>query len=186
MCDAGRVRHHLRHLLWQPNATVMLVGYQAIGTLGRMLRDGKKYVRIMGDEITVNATIRSLDIYSGHADANGLLDWLKARGPVSGSVFLVHGEPESRTGFQQRLIQSGLVGDRVIAPTLDQSYVLEPGKPAAAEAEKPSRIPAEAPARLDWHNQRAEFLSVFNKKLDAAKSDAEREALIDKLVTSLN
>ncbi len=178
MCDAGRVRHHLRHLLWQANATVMLVGYQAIGTLGRMLRDGKKNVRIMGDEITVNATIRALDIYSGHADANGLIAWVKARGPISGSVFLVHGEPESRTGFQSRLIQSGLVGDRVIAPALDQSYTLEPGKAATPEAEKAPRIPTQAPARLDWHNKRAELLTALTKTLDAAKSDADREAII--------
>ena len=185
MCDAGRVRHHLRHLLWQQNATVMLVGYQAIGTLGRMLRDGKKTVRIMGDEITVNATIRALDIYSGHADANGLIAWVKARAPVSGSVFLVHGEPESRTGFQQRLIQSGLVGDRVIAPALDQSYSLEPGKAATADAEKPARIAPQATGRLDWHNRRAELLSAINQKLFAAKSDADREAILAKLNTSL-
>lgn len=186
MCDAGRVRHHLRHLLWQQNATVMLVGYQAIGTLGRMLRDGKKDVRIMGDEITVNATIRALDIYSGHADANGLMAWAKARGPVSGSIFLVHGEPENRTGFQARLIQSGLVGDRVITPALDQSYLLEAGKPAAAEAAKAARIAPEAPARLDWHNKRAELLTALNKKLAAASSDADREAILTGLHAQLS
>jgi metallo-beta-lactamase family protein len=185
MCDAGRVRHHLKRLLWNQNATVMLVGYQAIGTLGRMLRDGKKTVRMMGEEINVAARIRGLDIYSGHADANGLIDWVKKRAPITGSVFLIHGEPESRTGFQARLIADGVVGDRVIAPALDQSYLLRPGKAATPEAEKEARIAPNAPARLDWHNARAEFITSLSRKLDAAKSDAERETLLAALSVKL-
>lgn len=185
MCDAGRVRHHLKRLLWNKNATVMLVGYQAMGTLGRLLRDGKKAVRIQGEEIDVAAHIRSLDIYSGHADANGLLAWAKARAPISGSVFLVHGEPENRTGFQARLIKSGIAGDHVIAPALDQSYRLAPGAGATPEAPKPPRIPPKAPAHLDWHNARAELLLALGHKLDTAKSDDDREAILAGLQAQL-
>src|SRR5262249_13318313 len=88
MCDAGRVRHHLKRLLWRPQATVLLVGYQAVGTLGRLLRDGEKNVRIQSEDIRVSAAIRTLDVYSGHADSAGLMRWAEARAPIRGNIFL--------------------------------------------------------------------------------------------------
>ena len=75
MCDAGRVRHHLKRLLWRRDATIMLVGYQAIGTLGRVLAEGRQDIRIRGDAVKVRARIRQLDIYSGHADGPALVAW---------------------------------------------------------------------------------------------------------------
>lgn len=93
MCDAGRIRGHLKRLLWRRETTVLITGYQAAGTLGRLLLDGAAHVRIHGEEVRVGARIRSMDTYSGHADATELASWLEARGPVSGSVFLNHGEP---------------------------------------------------------------------------------------------
>lgn len=80
MCDAGRVRKHLKRLLWRREATVLIAGYQATGTLGRILLDGARNVRIQGEDIHVRARIRNLDIYSAHADATGLTAWAKARG----------------------------------------------------------------------------------------------------------
>src|SRR3546814_10316818 len=95
MCDAGRIRHHLKNNLWRTNATVLLIGYQAPGTLGRLLEDGEKMVRIQGDEISVRAHIRKLEIYSGHADHDELLDWLRDRCPVRRGMFFTHGDPAS-------------------------------------------------------------------------------------------
>jgi metallo-beta-lactamase family protein len=92
MCDAGRIRHHLKHWLWNDRATVLLVGFQAHGTLGRFLQDGTKAVRIQGDEIKVAARIRMIDEYSGHADGTEIARWIAARRPIQRGVFLVHGE----------------------------------------------------------------------------------------------
>lgn len=184
MCDAGRVRHHLKRLLWNEQATVMLVGYQAIGTLGRLLRDGVKDVRIQGQHIKVAARIRSLDIYSGHADAAGLLKWAQARVPIRGSIFLTHGEPDSRDGLQGRLQSAGVAAKGVIAPLLDSTFRLE-GANAMPEAAPPPRIPTDAPARHDWHNARADFLNVLSKALQDAASDRAREQLIAKLKKEL-
>jgi metallo-beta-lactamase family protein len=186
MCDAGRVRHHLKRLLWQPNATVMLIGYQAVGTLGRFLRDGRKRVRIQGEEFQVNARIRTLDIYSGHADAPTLARWVQARAPINGSVFLTHGEPESASGFQKRLQQLPEVGDRVIVPDLDQAFEVPLKGPARALA--PAAAPRMQPAssaKLDWHNARAQLMADLNRAIGAAKSDADREALIARLAEAL-
>ncbi|MCU6748744.1 MBL fold metallo-hydrolase [Faecalicatena acetigenes] len=92
MCDAGRIRHHLKHNLWRPECTVLFVGYQANGTLGRRLLEGEKNVKLFGEEIEVRCRIESLHGVSGHADKNGLLAWLKGfRSPIE-HVFVVHGE----------------------------------------------------------------------------------------------
>jgi len=184
MCDAGRVRHHLQRLLWQPQATVLLVGYQAVGTLGRLLRDGEKDVRIQGQHIKVAAQIRTLDIYSGHADAKSLVKWAQARGPVAGSIFLTHGEPESRDGLQLRLQDAKAAGGGVIVPRLDQAYRLD-GTKVIAEAAPPARLAPEAPSRLDWHNARADFLNTLTEQLLSAPDDAARERLIAGLKASL-
>ncbi len=85
MCDAGRVRKHLKRLLWRRDATVLLTGFQAAGTLGRLLQEGRDLVRIQGDPVRVRARVRALDCYSSHADAEGLAAWAKARSPVSGA-----------------------------------------------------------------------------------------------------
>jgi len=184
MCDAGRVRHHLRRLLWNEQATVMLVGYQAVGTLGRLLRDGVKDVRMQGEHIKVAARIRSLDIYSGHADAAGLLKWAQARAPIRGSIFLTHGEPESRDGLQSRLQSAGVAAKGVVAPLLDTCFRLE-GPEAIAETAPPPRIPVDAPARHDWHNARADLLNVLGQALQKAPNDQAREQLIAKLKSQI-
>ncbi|MES1203000.1 MAG: MBL fold metallo-hydrolase, partial [Pseudomonadota bacterium] len=187
MLDAGRVRHHLKRLIWQPQATVMLSGYQAIGTLGRLLLDGKKDIRIQGEEFQVRARIRSITVYSGHADAAGLLAWAKARMPIRGGIFLTHGEPESAASYKARLAENGFAADRVFVAEIDRGYTLAPNAaPAAAAAPQAPRLAQPALSRLDWHNKRSDFLTRLQHAVEKAPDDAAREALFAKLGDTLN
>jgi metallo-beta-lactamase family protein len=91
MCEAGRIRHHLKHNLWRAESTVLFVGYQSVGTLGRILVDGAETVRLFGEEVCVNARIATLEGISGHADRDMLLNWLKALKTRPEAVFVNHG-----------------------------------------------------------------------------------------------
>jgi metallo-beta-lactamase family protein len=184
MCDAGRVRKHLKRLLWRRQATVLLSGYQAVGTLGRILQEGANRVSIEGEDIQVRARIRSLEVYSGHADAPRLVAWAKQRGPKTG-VFLAHGEPASLEGLRSRLAAAGVPPDRIRVPTMDEGYVLGangalPKGPAAR------RIAPDAASRADWHNARAQLLMELNQQLEAAPDDKTRERLITQLAAALH
>lgn len=106
MCDAGRIRHHLKHNLWRADSTVIFVGYQAKGTLGRQLVDGEKLVRLFDEEIAVKAQIEMIDGFSGHADRDGLLDWVNAMQKKPVHIILTHGEPEVIARF------AGTIGEQ--------------------------------------------------------------------------
>lgn len=96
MCEAGRIRHHLKHGLWDSRNSIVFVGYQAEGTLGRRLVEGAEEVSIMGETIKVQAQIHNLEGFSGHADQNGLINWISGFQVAPKQVFLVHGEEESK------------------------------------------------------------------------------------------
>lgn len=99
MCEAGRIKHHLKHNLWRPECTVLFVGFQAIGTLGRNILEGAEYVKLFGETIEIKAEILKLEGVSGHADKDGLLKWIKAFSPAPHLVFVVHGEDETCEDF---------------------------------------------------------------------------------------
>ncbi len=185
MCDAGRVRNHLRRLLPREDATVLIVGYQAVGTLGRLLLEGRRDVRIQGDEIAVRARIREIDVYSGHADAGGLLKWIGARRPISGTIFLNHGEADNLAGLRTRLVASGLREDQVTIADMDQSYRIRPKVAAERGQEVRPRIMPDALSHLDWHNARVTFLSDLRRKLDEARDDKARDAILAQLSATL-
>ena len=103
MCDAGRIRHHLKHNLWRANSTIVFVGYQAEGSLGRRLLDGVDKVKLFGETIEVNAKIIKLDGISGHADQAGLIRWLKGFENKPEKIFLVHGEPDVFPVFEEKI-----------------------------------------------------------------------------------
>jgi metallo-beta-lactamase family protein len=184
MCDAGRVRKHLKRLLWRKDATVLLSGFQAQGTLGRLLEDGAKRVRIQGDEIRVQARIRSLDVYSGHADAKGLTAWAQARRPVGGKVFICHGEPQSSQGLADRLEAAGFDPKTLIRPSIDEVFSLAAHRAEPVKAAK-TRWTPESPTALDWHNARAALLGELEARLETAADDAERAAVIARLRSDL-
>lgn len=182
MCDAGRVRGHLKRLLWRREATVLLSGFQAAGTLGRLLSEGARHIQIQGEEIRVKAQIRSLDIYSAHADARGLVAWVKARGPVAGSIFLAHGEPNALEGLRQRLLAARM--ERIVVPGLDETFALTAGA-ARQETGVPTRLPAQAAAAPDWHNDRVRFVLDLGEALEKAPTDEARRALLSRLDEAL-
>ncbi len=99
MCEAGRIRHHLKHNLWDPRSSVIFVGYQAEGTLGKILVEGTKDITLFGEEVHVNAEIYNLEGFSGHADQNGLFSWIAGFRQKPKQVFLVHGEEQSKIDF---------------------------------------------------------------------------------------
>ena len=103
MCDAGRIKHHLKHNLWDPRNTILFVGYQAIGTLGRALLEGAEDVKLFGETVHVGAEIRQMPGISGHADVNGLIDWIKAFDDKPKKVFVTHGDDEVTEIFARRL-----------------------------------------------------------------------------------
>lgn len=99
MCEAGRIRHHLKHNLWRKEASIVFVGYQAEGTLGRRLMEGEKTVKLFGEDIKVNAEIYNIEGFSGHADKRALLDWIGGFKEKPGKIFIVHGEKEAKEAF---------------------------------------------------------------------------------------
>lgn len=103
MCEAGRIRHHLKHNLWRPESTVLFVGYQAVGTLGRAIVEGAKEVKLFGEPIEVRASIRKLVGMSGHADKDGLLEWVNGFEEKPKKVFVVHGEDSVCMSFVECL-----------------------------------------------------------------------------------
>ncbi len=177
MCDAGRIRHHLRDNLWRPDATVILVGYQAPGTLGRLLEEGKEAVRIQGEDVTVRARLKKIEAYSGHADRNGLVEWLLDRLPVCGNIFLTHGEELARNGFKAALLATGRSLPEISIPQLDQTARLKCGQ-CCDWLEGPSRATPAMTEELDWHNDYAATMIDINRILQGLPDDAARHAFL--------
>lgn len=186
MCDAGRIRHHLRNNLWRANATVLLIGYQAPGTLGSLLERGEKRVRIHGEEIAVHAHIRKLEVYSGHADHDELLDWLHDRLPVRGALFLTHGEADASAALRLAIVQKHMDIAAIQLPRLDETWRLDKGKPRLRKApDKPARLDAEhrreALSGRDWHNDYAALVLGLQKRLQESGNDRQRRRLLKRL-----
>ena len=122
MCEAGRVRHHLKHNLWKGKNSVVFVGYQAMGTLGRKLKEGAKKVHLLGENIAVNANIYSVEGFSGHADVSGLTDWFSGFKSMPRKVFITHGEELSANSFAKHISET--FGIETYVPNLGDSIDL--------------------------------------------------------------
>lgn len=122
MCEVGRIKHHLKHNLWNPNSTILFVGYQAPGTLGRSIVDGAKKVKIFGEEIIINARIEYIEGYSGHADQEWLLNFVYSFITKPKNIFLVHGEPDGQEVLKQKIEET--VEIPVIIPDFGETYEL--------------------------------------------------------------
>ena len=180
MCEAGRIRHHLKNNLWNPGATVLFAGYQAEGTLGHFLRQGQKKVRIHGDEVDVRARIRSIDSYSAHADQDELIAWVKARLPVKKNVFLTHGSDESRIDMARALAAEGIAENVILRPFIDEEFALD--APVAQRREGVStRLVADEMKASDWHNDYARFVLDLAQFLREMKDSSSRRVLLNDL-----
>jgi metallo-beta-lactamase family protein len=185
MCDAGRIRHHLKRWLWNDRATVLLVGYQANGTLGRFLQEGAKAVRIQGDEIKVAARIRMIDEYSGHADGSELARWIAARRPIERGVFLVHGEETAIAALAGCLAERIIPAAKLFQPLLDDIYELAMPAPTLLDVARRRRLAPEAVTHLDWHNEMSKLVLDINDQIEAAADDRARGVIIRRLRRAL-
>jgi metallo-beta-lactamase family protein len=184
MAEAGRIRHHLRNRLWQKSTTVLFVGYQAKGSLGSMLLEGATRVKIMGEEVTVAATMRNFEGYSGHADGPELVQWVKERLPVARSIFLTHGEEERQVALAEDL--RGLVPDDcILRPRLDDVFELEGKGCALLEAESKPRIDPTSVAKLDWHNDLQSLVLDIDEQMRGTADAKQRAVLIRRLRSAL-
>lgn len=122
MCEAGRIRHHLKHNLWRSDSTILFVGYQVPGTLGNLLLGGAKEVKLFGEAIEVHAQIKNLAGISGHADQQHLLEWVRAVGDTPKRVFVVHGEDQVCDKFAALISKE--IGLSAIAPYSGDIYDL--------------------------------------------------------------
>jgi len=160
MADAGRILHHLKHNLWRPECSVLFVGFQAEGSLGRRLVEGSKKVRIMGEEIGVRAQIYNLDGLSAHADRDDILDWLSHFTQKPANIFLVHGEVESAEAL------SRLISEKLAIP----SYIPQYGDAASFKGRSWEIIPSTIVPQIEPVGKK---LQEFLGELDSAWADAK-------------
>ncbi len=175
MCEGGRIRHHLIHNLHRRDSTILFVGYQAQGTLGRAIIDGARSVRISGNDVQVRAQIRRIESYSAHADQRELLTWIDARSPIEGSLFLTHGEPEAME-VMRRELQRRSPGLTVKLPLLGETYALAAATPAKRIST--GRIDLQQATGRDWQNSYAEFASDLKERLRRIEDEDLRKKAI--------
>lgn len=185
MCEAGRIRYHLKANLWRPQATVLFVGYQAQGSLGAMLLEGAQTVRIHGEEVAVRARIRRIDTYSAHADQQELVRWACQRMPVKRGIFLVHGESMAQATLRDHLIGHGCDAKKIFIPRLDETFVLSLKGKVHSALTKP-RLESEDVISRDWHNEYASFLVQLSDQLRDLPNDFSRHKALRRLQDDLD
>lgn len=142
MCEAGRIKHHLKHNLWNPKSSVVFVGYQAEGTLGRSILNGDKDVTILGEKIHIESEIYNLEGFSGHADRDGLVEWLMGFQKKPNRIFLVHGEEDSKKEFAKTVKKS--LGYDCTVVERDTEYTLTKDSVVTVEEFKQEMVSPEA------------------------------------------
>ena len=159
MCEAGRIRHHLKYNLWRPECTIMFVGFQAQNSVGRILLDGAKQIKMLGETLAVKAEIANFRAMSGHADQNGLLKWISDISPRPAKTFVVHGEDSACETYTQLLRDRGF---EAVCPNWQASYDLLTGQCLDAGIPREEVLTQRGAAK-----QTAKASSVFQKLLQA-------------------
>ena len=174
MCEAGRIRHHLLHNLPRKDSTILFVGYQAAGTLGRTILEGAKRVRLSGREVAVRARVRRIDSYSAHADRSELLAWIAARAPIAGSLFLTHGETVSIDALAAALPPT--TAGSIVLPEIGERYALRAQEPAKRLST--GRLDLQKAVERDWQNDYADLAANLKAELQAIEDgEARRQAI---------
>ena len=187
MCEAGRIRHHLKHNLWDARNSIVFVGYQAEGSLGRMIVDGAKEVTLFGEKISVKAKIHNLQGFSGHADKNGLMAWLKGFQKEPKHIFLVHGEADAKEEFAASVRDE--LGYEPIVVRANSEFVLEKDEIVNMEQVMADAIDEETLANTrnniaDIHRRLEDIL--YNAKLMVGGDiEPEKLARINNIVLEL-
>lgn len=174
MCDAGRIRHHLKNNLFKATTTVVFAGYQAVGTLGRMLVDGADKVKILGVPVIVNADIQKIQGFSGHAGQSELVDWVNGIGTKPAKIFLVHGENDAISALKGKLEQQGY---DVEVPDMFQEFDLESGEVYSTETRLVKTAAAKPAARAS--NIKAELKRLMNALVEAVSEPSKVQDLAD-------
>ena len=184
MCEVGRIKHHLKHHLWDPNSTILFVGYQAPGTLGSKLVNGEKKVKIFGEEIAVNARIEYIEGYSGHADQDGLMNFVYSFTTPPKHIFLVHGEPEAQKELKEKIEENTKIP--VIIPEFGERYEFDEniemvGKAGQNVKERYLRL--DVLERMNTLKEELEDMSTIVKEeyLDKNTDDSEILKIKDRL-----
>lgn len=182
MCEGGRIRHHLWHNLARADSTILFVGFQAAGTLGCTILDGAKRVRMSGRAIAVQARIRQIESYAGHADRDSLIGWIEDRHPITGSLFLTHGEARTIEALGSELAARGAARS-IISPDIGDCYHLEHG--GAATLLNGASDNASEAIGLDWRNECASLLANLKEDLKAIPTNAGRSAVLRQMMDAL-
>jgi metallo-beta-lactamase family protein len=178
MCEGGRIRRHLEHNLHRRQSTILFVGFQARGSLGRVILDGAERVRLSGKDINVRAAVRRIESYSAHADRDELAAWIHERHPIRGGLFLGHGESEAIEALRS-LIQSETPGLAVVAPAIGESFALTPGAPP--KRIRTGRVDIAQLAGEDWQNDYADFAANLKHNLAHIRSEEGRRKALDEM-----
>ena len=180
MCEVGRIKHHLKHNLWNPNSTILFVGYQAPGTLGYSIVNGAKTVKIFGEEIAVNARIEYIEGYSGHADQEWLMNFIYSFITKPKHIFLVHGEEESQDVLEKKIIDE--TGISVITPEYGETYELNDQITMTNKIERkiPVTLKTEVISRLEKVKEELKDMDI------AVKEDMQNPDLRDEDVFRIN
>jgi metallo-beta-lactamase family protein len=175
MCDAGRIRHHLKHNLWRSESSIVFVGYQGEGTLGRQLIEGKEVVKLFGEQIAVQAKIYNFKGLSSHADRDHLLEWIEKYSPKPKQVFVVHGDENVTEIFSETLRQRGFASH---APMHQEVYDLAENRMLAAgvplEHKKPKAKEHVSSAYWDLESAAMDLLALIHGNKGVANKDLKK------------
>jgi metallo-beta-lactamase family protein len=186
MCTAGRIRHHLKHNLWRPGTSLVIVGFQAQGSTGRQIVDGAKQVRILGETVSVKAKVFTIGGFSAHADQNDLLEWA-GHFESNPRVFLVHGEPSASEALAAKIRER--LGLDVYIPKWKERLVLKPREMAVEEAAEPEALPdfqaAMANAIVELENQLKNLKKEVRSRKNMGEDDVDRLKYIEEEIKGM-
>lgn len=185
MCEVGRIKHHLKHNLWRSDSTILFVGYQAVGTLGRKIVDGAKTVKLFGEEIGVNARIKYIEAFSGHADKTGLLKFVRSFSKKPTQIYLVHGEEEAQLSLADEILDEFKIPvdipNRGDVYEISSRRISKVGEMRAADDYKYARL--ELLERIETLKEEIDDMSsMIHEDLKKENGDKQIEELTNKIL----